>query len=72
MRLKLRKLIGTGIVIAFVPAYALAAMGLAQSWPVLEASRPVQVLCYAVLGLAWILPLMPLIQWMEGGRSKKR
>jgi Protein of unknown function (DUF2842) len=27
--------------------------------------RHAAVLCYAVLGLAWIVPVMPLIRWME-------
>jgi len=30
----------------------------------------VQTLLYIVLGLAWVLPLMPLVSWME--RSGRR
>jgi hypothetical protein len=30
-----------------------------------EADKIWQDLYYAVAGLAWILPLMPLIRWME-------
>jgi hypothetical protein len=51
--------------LAFVLFYALIAMALAQSRPIQEASALVQSVSYAVLGLAWILPLMPLIKWME-------
>jgi hypothetical protein len=65
MRRRIRTLIGTSVTIAFVPAYALVAMALAQARPVLEAAGLVRDLCYAVLGMAWILPLMPLIRWME-------
>lgn len=32
-------------------------------WPVL-----VQAPFYLAVGLAWILPLKPLIRWMESGR----
>jgi hypothetical protein len=32
-----------------------------------EAPAFVQTLLYIVLGLAWVLPLMPLVRWMEGG-----
>jgi hypothetical protein len=54
--------------LAFVVVYALVAMVLAQARPTQEAPALVQTLIYAVLGLSWILPLMPLIRWMEGGR----
>jgi hypothetical protein len=29
---------------------------------------PLLILYYAVAGLAWILPLKPLLRWMETGR----
>jgi Protein of unknown function (DUF2842) len=45
--------------------YALIAMGLAQARPVQQAAPFLQLLCYAILGLAWIVPMMPLIRWME-------
>ena len=32
------------------------------------APMPVQFLFYAVAGLAWLLPLKPLIRWMHTGR----
>lgn len=51
--------------IGFVIAYALLAMALAQARVVQESGRVMQALFYAVLGTGWILPLMPLIRWME-------
>lgn len=59
-----RKLIGTLGILAFVLIYGPVAMALAES-RILEAPKLVQTLAYAVLGLAWILPLMPLIRWMQ-------
>ena len=60
-----RKLIGAAAMIGFVIVYALAAMALAQSRPVQEAPGLLRGLFYAVIGMAWILPVMPLIKWME-------
>jgi len=37
--------------------------GVINTWPLL-----VQMLFYAVTGLIWITPLMPLLRWMETGR----
>ena len=65
MRRRLRQLTGTSVIIGFVPVYALVAMALAQARPVQEAAVVIQVLCYAALGMAWIVPVMPLIRWME-------
>ena len=39
--------------------------GRVGEWPVLA-----QGLFYLVAGIAWILPLKPLLQWMETGRFK--
>jgi hypothetical protein len=60
-----RKFIGGVAMLIFVIVYALAAMALAQSRPIQEATGLLQTLSYVVLGLAWTLPLMPLIKWME-------
>jgi hypothetical protein len=59
-----RKLIGTLALLVFVLLYGPVAMALAES-RIVEAPKLVQGLAYLVLGLAWILPLMPLIRWME-------
>lgn len=64
MRQTHRKLIGTVVIIAFVCVYALVAMALAQG-RITETSKTVQTIAYIVLGLAWVLPLLPLIKWME-------
>jgi predicted membrane channel-forming protein YqfA (hemolysin III family) len=64
MRQTHRKLIGTVVMIVFVCVYALVAMALAQG-RITEASKPVQTIAYIALGLVWVLPLLPLIKWME-------
>ena len=65
MTKRTRKLIGAFVIVIFVVVYALVAMALAQSRVVQEASGLVQGLIYASLGLCWIIPIMPLIAWME-------
>ena len=64
MRQRTRKLIGAVVMIAFVLFYGPLAMALAES-RIVEAPQAVQVIAYVVLGLAWVLPLMPLIRWMQ-------
>lgn len=64
MRQTHRKLIGTVAILVFVCVYALVAMALAQG-RITEAPKLVQTIAYVVLGLAWVLPLLPLIKWME-------
>ena len=65
MNRRIRKFIGAVVMVAFVVVYALVAMALAQSRLLQEANGFFQTIGYALLGLAWILPLMPLIKWME-------
>jgi ABC-type Na+ efflux pump permease subunit len=61
---RLRKLVGTLTIFVFVILYALVAMALAES-RIVDAPKVWQTIFYMVLGLAWILPVMPLIRWME-------
>jgi hypothetical protein len=65
-----RKFVGGAFMLVFVCFYAMIAMALAQARPLQEAPALVQSLGYIVLGLAWTLPLMPLIKWME--RAERR
>lgn len=64
MRRSTRKFIGAVAMLVFVTAYALAVMVIAQG-RIHDAAKPIQTVFYLVAGMAWILPLMPLIKWME-------
>ncbi len=57
--------------IAFVVVYALLAMTLAQTRPVQQANGAIQAVIYAVLGMGWVLPMLPLIKWMEGAKAAR-
>ena len=65
MNRRTRKFIGAAAMLIFVLLYAVCAMVLAEAKPVHDAPGGVQAVFYAIVGLAWILPLMPLITWME-------
>jgi len=64
MKQRSRKLVGTVVVLVFVCVYALVAMALAQG-RITAAPKIWQTIAYVTLGLAWVLPLLPLIRWME-------
>ncbi len=64
MSRSLRKFIGMMATLVYIPLYALMAMALAQG-RITTAPTLVQTLFYIVLGLIWVLPLLPLIKWME-------
>jgi len=64
MRRRSRKFVGAVAMLAFVFIYALSIMALAQG-RLQDAGRVAQAVFYLVAGVGWILPLMPLIRWME-------
>jgi ABC-type transporter Mla subunit MlaD len=64
MTRRTRKLIGAFAMLVFVCVYALVVMALAQG-RLQDTSKAVQAVFYLVAGVSWILPLMPLIRWME-------
>ncbi|KQP41321.1 hypothetical protein ASF49_18325 [Methylobacterium sp. Leaf104] len=70
MRRRTRSLIGTIVMLAFIIVYAPLAMALADS-RISETPAPVQAVLYALLGIAWIFPLMPLISWMGRNDASK-
>jgi hypothetical protein len=65
MRSRQRKLIGAVFMVFFVIFYALAAMMLAQITAMKVESAALRLLIFAVLGLGWAVPMVPLIGWME-------
>ncbi len=64
MRKRQRKFFGGIVLIVFVCLYAMIAMALAQG-RITEAPIFWKTLWYIFLGLAWVIPALPLIKWME-------
>jgi hypothetical protein len=63
MQPRIRKLIGTVVLLILVVTWALLAMALALAVP-LHANPVVEFVYYVVAGIGWVLPAMPLISWM--------
>jgi hypothetical protein len=64
-----RKAAGIALILLLIFVWAVLVASLAQvvgKWPVL-----VQAPFYLIMGLAWILPLKPLLRWSETGRWSK-
>lgn len=53
-----------GLIVAWA-AIIVSLSGVVGRWPIL-----VQTIFYLIAGIAWILPLKPLLRWMETGRFK--
>ncbi len=65
MSIRIRKLIGAVGLLVLVTVWALLAMAIAQFPPIFQ-NPVVAGLYYFVAGIGWILPAMPLINWMYG------
>ena len=58
-----RKLIGLFILLIWLTVYALGAMSFAVRY--VHDDLLVQTLFYIIAGFAWIIPLKPLLFWMQ-------
>ena len=65
MPIRLKKLIGTFLLVALVVIYALLATMIAVA-QLAESHWAVHLVFFAVSGLLWILPAMVIIKWMAG------
>jgi hypothetical protein len=64
MRMRTRKLIGAVGLLVLVCTWALLAMAVAQ-FAFRSTNEVLAWIYYAVAGLGWVLPAMPLISWMS-------
>ena len=65
-----RTLIGIAAIVLLIALWATFVASLAHfvgQWPVL-----VQAPFYLIVGIAWIIPLKPLIRWIETGSFRAR
>ena len=65
MRRRRRKFLGVVATLALVVTYAPVATALAQARILRDAPGPLRAGAYVALGLAWVLPMLPLVRWME-------
>ena len=62
MNPRIKKLVGSGVLLTGLGAYVLGAIALADIVP---KHWLAQLLYYAVAGIAWSMPAIPLIKWMN-------
>jgi len=69
MSQRLKKFIGIFVMVAFVAFYALVVAAIAPR--ILSgASKITELVFFGIAGLAWAIPLMPLIKWMERKKAE--
>ena len=71
MPIRLRKFIGTILLLVLVVVWALVAMALAQA-PLIREHVIASVAYYVIAGLGWVLPAMPLVRWMSVPGNRKQ
>lgn len=64
-----RKVAGIGLILLLILVWAVAIASLAD--PIGTLPWPVQALIYTIAGIVWIIPLRPLLLWMETGRWRR-
>lgn len=68
MSIRARKFVGAILLLLLVAVWALLAMVAAQF--VFTSTNSVAAwVYYAVAGIGWVLPAMPLVRWMSGPKS---
>lgn len=63
MPIRLKKLIGTVLLVALVIVYALAATTIAAG-RLAESGPVVHLLFFLISGIAWVVPAMGIIKWL--------
>ena len=64
-----RKPAGIFLILLLILVWSVAVVTLADrisSWP-----WPLEALFFLVAGIAWILPLKPLVRWMQTGKWRE-
>ena len=64
-RPSIRSLVGIGAILLLIAVWAIFVASLARTvggWPVI-----VQAVYYLVMGIVWIIPLKPLVRWIQSG-----
>jgi len=54
------------LLILFWAAFVASLSPFVGRWPVI-----VQALFYLIMGIAWIIPLKPLVRWVQNGRWRR-
>jgi membrane protein implicated in regulation of membrane protease activity len=63
-----RKPLGMFMILGLIFVWAIVILIFTPA--VLALAWPLQALFFAIVGIAWIIPLKPLLRWMELGRFR--
>ena len=63
-----RSALGSLILIVWLTVYVVGAVLL---WEILPLNKVFERIYFAVAGFAWLLPLPPLLRWMQQGKSQQ-
>ncbi len=63
-----RKPVGMFLILALIAIWAIIALILTPY--ILSMAWPLQAIFFAVFGTVWIIPLKPLLRWMEVGQLR--
>ena len=64
MTIRVRKFIGMFLLLGLIIVWAFLAMGLAVTI-LPQISKGWAMVYYAVVGMGWVLPAMPIVKWMQ-------
>ena len=64
-----RKPAGIGLILLLIIVWAVLVASLARALEGLP--WPIHAVYYLIAGIAWILPLKPLLRWMETGKWRE-
>ena len=64
-----RKPVGMILILALIAAWAIIMLIFTPA--ILGLAWPLQALFFAIFGVAWIVPLKPLLRWMELGKWRE-
>lgn len=64
MPMRLRKLIGTFVLVAWIIIYTVLAVSLATA-PFFPQNIAIELIYYVIAGIAWIFPVRWLLVWMQ-------
>lgn len=62
---RIRKLVGTIVLLVVIAVYCLLAMAAAVILQVNEANKTIELIYYVTAGLLWVLPAGLIIKWMQ-------
>lgn len=68
MPVRLKKILGSLFICVFVIFWIWFVIGLSYYVP---KNKALELLFYAVAGLGWCLPVMPILAWMEYGKKRQ-